>query len=156
MNNNNLENYFRNQQVSLQWLPVLRAMALELSSCAQAEELRLLFVKIGARFAQEVQEQFLHINTLTELEESLNVFWAQINWGWVSLTDVGESIDITHQAAPLSEAFGDEALGWSVGLLEGFYQTIFGVLGASAAMQVRDTGESDAMTLYLRFGLAVR
>ncbi|NCN69653.1 MAG: hypothetical protein GW907_00675 [Betaproteobacteria bacterium] len=155
MNNNNLENYFRNQQVSLQWLAVLRAMALELSASASPVELRLLFSKIGTRFANEVQEQFMNVNTLAELEEGLNVFWAQINWGWVNLTDAGDSIGITHQAAPLAEAFGDESLSWCVGLLEGFYHNIFSVLGASAAMQVRDTGESDAMTLRLRFELAV-
>lgn len=153
MNPPNLESYFRSQQVSLQWLPVLRAMALELSATARPEELRLLFFKAGGRFAQDVQAQFIHIKTLTELQEELNIFWAQINWGWVNFTETDAAVNITHQAAPLAEGFGDESLGWSVGLLEGFYQNIFIVLGASSAMKVRDSGESDAMTLCLRFGL---
>lgn len=155
MNTPNLESYFRSQQVSLQWLPVLRAMALELSEAARPEDLRLLFTKIGGRFALDVQEQFIHIKTLTELQENLNIFWAQINWGWANFEDTENAVNITHQAAPLAEAFGDESLGWSVGLLEGFYQNIFSVLGASSAMKVRAYGESDAMALRLRFGLDV-
>ena len=76
-----------------------------------------------------------------------------MNWGWVELTEVKGYIDIVHHAAPLAEAFGDEALEWSVGLLEGFYQTIFSVLGASDKMVARSIGEpSDGMELRLRFG----
>ncbi len=154
MQKNDLENYFRNQQVSLQWLAVLRAMALELSASAQADELRLLFSKIGERLAADVHSQFQDVHTLSELEQGLNFFWSQINWGWTSFQEVGESIEITHSAAPLAEAFGADALGWSVGLLEGFYQHMFRLLGASAAMQVHDTGASQAMTLRLRFARA--
>ncbi len=154
MQKNNLESYFRNQQVSLQWLAVLRAMALELCASAQPDELRLLFSKIGERLAAELHAQFQDINTLPELEQGLNLFWSQINWGWSSFQEAGESIEITHWAAPLAEAFGADNLGWSVGLLEGFYQNMFRLLGASTAMQVRDTGASQAMTLRLRLARA--
>ena len=69
------------------------------------------------------------------------------------MNEVKGSIDIAHHASPLAEAFGDEALEWSVGLLEGFYQTVFSVLGASEKMVVRSIGEiSDGMDIRLRFG----
>lgn len=153
MSGDKLQNYFRGQQVSLQWLPVLRAMATELSAQNDTKALRHLFFKIGERFAQDTSDLFEGVQSLGELEERLNDFWTRINWGWVDLKDVKDFIEISHQAAPLSEAFGDDANEWSVGLLEGFYQSVFGLLGASETMTVRaDVGPSEAMDVQLRFG----
>jgi hypothetical protein len=151
--NEALQNYFREQQVSLQWLPVLRAMASELSTQTPAEELLELFSKIGERFAADTEDHFQDAETLTQLEESLNYFWARINWGWVTFREAKGCIEITHSAAPLAEAFGDEALGWSVGLLQGFYQRAFSALGASDTMVVRTVGEpTGGLDIHLRFG----
>lgn len=153
MTNNALQDYFRGQQVSLQWLPILRAMALEMSAHAEADELRHLFFNIGERFAKDTEDRFHGVQTLTQLEESLNDFWGRINWGWVDLREETGAIDITHHAAPLAEAFSDEALNWSTGLLEGFYQTVFNVLGASDTMVVRNVGESSGgVGVRLRYG----
>ena len=153
MISNNLQSYFREQQVSLQWLPILRAMALEMSANADATSLNQLFARIGARFATDAQDCFQDVQTLTQLKENLNDFWARINWGWVELTEVKGGIDITHQAAPLAEAFGDESLEWSCGLLEGFYQHVFKQLDTSDTMSVRRLGFStDGMEIRLNFG----
>lgn len=153
MANDTLQQYFRNQQVPLQWLPILRSMALEMASYADAKSLRQMFFNIGERFAKDAEDRFQDIETLDQLQQSLNDFWFRLNWGWVELTEVKGYIDIVHHAAPLAEAFGDEALEWSVGLLEGFYQTVFSVLGASDKMVARSIGEpSDGMELRLRFG----
>lgn len=153
MSSDKLHNYFRRQQVSLQWLPVLRAMASEMSANTNAKDLRRLFFKIGERFANDTGDLFHGVQSLAQLEESLNDFWSQINWGWVELTEVKGYIDIAHQAAPLVEAFGDESFEWSIGLLEGFYQSVFSVLGASESMVVRGVGESSGgMDVLLRFG----
>jgi hypothetical protein len=152
MPNDNFINYFRSQQVSLQWLPILRALALELSANADAAGLRQLFFKVGERFAKDVEERFQDVQTLAELEEYLNEFWAQLNWGWVHFAEANGAIEIEHQAAPLAEAFGDESLAWSVGLLEGFYQTVFTVLGAGDTMKVAAIDESCSdMTVQLCF-----
>jgi hypothetical protein len=149
----NLESYVRGQQISLQWLPVLRAMATEMSEHSNASDLRNLFFKIGWRFGKDTEHFFEGVHSLSQLEESLNDFWSRINWGWVSLVEAKGYIDIGHQAAPLAEAFGDESLGWSVGLLEGFYQSIFGVLGANQAMVCRSAGDScTGINVQLRFG----
>ncbi|WP_147376928.1 cellulose biosynthesis protein BcsD [Noviherbaspirillum saxi] len=150
---NDIQQYFRTQQVPLQWLPILRAMAIEMSAYADAKDLHHLFFNIGERFAKNAESHFQGMQSLDQLEESLNDFWSRLNWGWVDLNELKGYIDITHQAAPLAEAFGDEALGWSVGFLEGFYQTVFAVLGASNKMVVRSTGDIvDGMELRLRFG----
>lgn len=154
MATNNLPNYFRGQQVSLQWLPVLRALAAEMASHPEPNDLRRLFFKIGERFAKDTESLFRDVQTIAQLEESLNDFWCRINWGWVDLNEADGSIFITHQAAPLAEAFGDDALEWCVGLLEGFYQNVFNVLGASDTLVVRSIGElTDGMNIRLRFGL---
>lgn len=155
MTSENLESYFRGQQVSLQWLPVLRAMSSEMSARNDAKDLRQLFFRIGERFGKDTEDLFQGAQSLTQLEESLNDFWSRINWGWVDLTEVKGYIDIAHQSAPLAEAFGDDALAWSIGLLEGFYQSVFSVLGASDSMVVRGIDElCNGTDARLRFGRA--
>ncbi len=153
MENNTLENYFREQQVSLQWLPILRALAQEMSTRADVADLRQLFFQVGDRFAKDVDGRFAGVETLEQLEQLLNELWQQINWGWVELNEAKASVDIAHQAAPLAEAFGEDALDWSIGLLEGFYQHIFKVLGAGDSMLVQAIGgASGGMDIRLRFG----
>jgi hypothetical protein len=153
MERNPLENYFREQQVSLQWLPFLRAMASELSEQTDPESLRNLFASIGQRFAGESRDAFDKVNTLGALATSLNDFLAHINWGCVEINEVPGGVEIDHFAAPLAEAFGDDALTWSLGFLEGFYQALFGMLGASTSMQVRALDDQcEAMHLRFRFG----
>lgn len=129
--------YFREQQVSLQWLPVLRALAAELESRESPEVLRSLFSAMGQRLASEAGAQLGDPDTLAELQQSLNDFWSQMNWGWVTLTEQAGSLEILHHAAPLAEAFGDEALVWSCGFLEGFYQATCQGLGAQASLSVQ-------------------
>ena len=148
-----LEKYFRGQQVSLQWLPVLRALATEMAGQTPAKELRHFFFNVGARLASDTGDLFQSAKSLSQLEESLNDFWMRINWGWVVFTESESYIDISHHASPLAEALGDDALPWSVGLLEGFYQSVFHVLGASEAIVVRELTElSMGMDIRLRFG----
>lgn len=151
MENPTLELYFRDQQVSLQWLPVLRALALELGERADVADLRQLMFQVGTRFAVDVEQRFDSIESLSALEAALNELWQQMNWGYVALQEAKASVDILHYAAPLAQAFGDEALEWSIGLLEGFYHHVFKVLGAGDAMQVQGVG-SEGFNIQLRFG----
>jgi hypothetical protein len=150
MENHALEKYFRHQQVSLQWLPILRALASELMERVDVADLRQLFFQIGERFAIDAEDQFQEIETLGDLEQALNELWQQMNWGWTRLQEAKASVDIHHHAAPLAHAFGDDALEWSIGILEGFYQHVFKALGAGDAMQVQGVG-SKGITIHLRF-----
>lgn len=152
METTNLQTYFRAQQVSLQWMPFLRAIAAELSAQTDATNLRQLFFSVGQRFAMDTPELLQEIATLSRLEEALCAHWGRHQWGWVELSEVGDAIEIVHNASPLAEAFGDDSLPWSVGFLEGFYQSIFGALGASEAMNVSAVDDSrDGMAIRLRF-----
>ncbi len=146
-----LNAYFRSQQVSLQWSPILFSLAHELEGIAQAADLRLLFKKVGAGFAASVSEQFVDIETLPELNDALNDLWARTQWGWVQLQEAPDCIEIAHQFAPLQEAFGDKAMQWSIGLLEGFYQTVFQQFSASNRLQALCVGlQDDGQQIQLR------
>jgi hypothetical protein len=153
MDSNKLQTYLRAQQVSLQWFPFLRAMAQELSETTTAKDLRPLFVKVGKRMANDSKDLFTDIKSLAQLQDNLNDFWERINWGWVELRETNGAIEMAHQAAPLAEAFGNESMAWSTGLLEGFYHSVFAVLGASDTMAVREVGvANDGLTIQLRLG----
>jgi hypothetical protein len=150
---NTLENYFRSQQIPLQWSPLLRAMGQELAANADAQALHQLFFNVGSRFAITVHPQFEGTRTLADLNEALNNLWASMSWGQVTITEGETAIEIEHRYAPLAEAFGDEMLTWSIGVFEGFYQTIFRTFGASDKMHAKYVAEqSDPLNLQLRLG----
>lgn len=144
MSQDNFEHYFRTQQISLQWLPILRALSFELERHASAEDLRTLFFNTGNKFAEEIAPRCKDVVTLTQLQALLNEFWLQLSWGWVEFNETGGVVEISHYAAPLAEAFGESSLAWSVGLLEGFYENVFKILGASADTYVRVVMEASA------------
>jgi Cellulose synthase subunit D len=148
---NTLTDYFRSQQIPLQWSPFLRALAQELIANADKHALHQLFTNVGSRFATTVLPQFSGISTLKELNDALNGLWAPMSWGYVKLTEASTAIEIEHRYAPLAEAFGDEMLEWSVGVMEGFYQSVFRSFGASEKMTASYVPEkSDAMQIHLR------
>ena len=148
-----LTQYFRGQQVPLQWYGVLRAMAASWPAEVAPSDLRRMMFRVGEQFANDTQALFEGCQSLPQLEDALGDFWTRLNWGSVCLTEEAGAIGIDHRFAPLAEAFGDDALAWSVGLLEGFYQTVFRSLGADASMGVtpRET-ETKEMNVRLRFG----
>ncbi len=153
MSQDNFEQYFRSQQVSMQWMPVLRSLALELERNASAEDLRSLFFNTGKNLAEELSSHCEDVTTLSQLQEIINDFWLQMNWGWVELSEANAVVEIVHHAAPLAEAFGESSLTWSAGLLEGFYESIFKILGASDEMHVTaNMDESTAMSMWFNLG----
>ena len=154
MASDRLANYLKSQQVPVQWLSVLRAIAAELGANADSAQLHPLFVQVGVRFAQDAQDVLHGVNTLDGLNSALNEFWGGVQWGWVELLETPAGIEIAHHAAPLAQAFGDESLPWSSGLLQGFYQSIFASLDSSGSMEVSSMGQSeDGLEIHFLFGL---
>jgi hypothetical protein len=152
-NMNDLTHYFRTHQVPLQWSPILRALAVELTALlgSDLEALKALFRKTGERYAAEMAEQFEGIETLDELAEAFNELWQQSNWGLVTLNEAADGIEIAHQFAPLAQAFGVEELTWSSGFLEGFYQHGFQVAGAGSSLKVRVlSADDDGLSIHLK------
>ena len=135
-----LLSYLRAQQASLQWSPVLRALAAEIGGQSGHDALRDLFFRVGHRFATDMAGEFGGARSLAELEERLNSLWSRMNWGWVAFREDRDGVHVKHCCAPLAEAFGDESLPWSVGLLEGIYTSLFRQLGAGDTATVRIVG----------------
>ena len=79
MNLLQFQTYYKSQQVPLQWLPFLRALACELGTVADVETLKKIMSGTGARFAAEALEYFENAQTLAELEQGLNEFWLRTN-----------------------------------------------------------------------------
>jgi predicted hydrocarbon binding protein len=152
MTTENFKNYVKAQKINPQWAKVLRAMASEMSSVSEVPDLRDFFYRIGEQFAATTGETFAGVETLDDLESSLNSFWVDMTWGWVELVEDDEGINIAHQCSPLAQAFGEDALSWSVGFLEGFYHTLFTEFGASDDMVMNCVSASlDGMDIRLRF-----
>lgn len=146
-------NYYRTQQTSQQWVDFLLALAAELSSQASESELRLVFSGVGKRQALLLGAFIEHVQTLDELQDALNHYWSQQHWGCVRFEEATDYVEILHSASPLSNALGENALPWSIGYFEGFYEQVFKVLGAGQDMRVLATGsEEEGLNLYFRFG----
>lgn len=144
--------YYRQQHISPQWQAVLTALSQELGQQFDPEGLRTLWAQVGERLASEGQDRWANAQTLQDLQEALNAFWAEKQWGLVQLSEGDGQVLIDHWAAPLADAFGADALDWSVGLLEGFYQAVFSQMGAGQDMRVRaqpDAGDTPHIQLAL-------
>lgn len=149
-----LEQYFRSQQVPLQWSPILRALSEQFNQTAGDDTslLRDLFRGVGRRFAQSVVDQYAGCGSLADLTDAFNGLWSELNWGMVEMVEQADLVSINHYYAPLAEAFGGDSLCWSVGLLEGFYQASFQQLGAGEEFGVQFVAQADdGMSLNFRF-----
>ena len=71
MTTQTLNDYFRSQQVPLQWSPILRCLADELRANAQTDEatLKKLFRAVGDRFASQMAYRFDSAQTLTDFND---------------------------------------------------------------------------------------
>ena len=127
--------YLEDVQCSRQWQAVLALLADELQSQTDADELRAVMKRIGARLVAEWPA--FGCDSLEELQGAVNAIWRDMNWGWVEMQDNGDHINLTHYASPLRAAFGDAAMQWTPALLEGVYGDLFGRLGADATLQLR-------------------
>ncbi len=149
-----LNDYFRSQQVSLQWAPVLRALAVQALKQLDARAAEQLFAATGAQMAQDLAAEFEGINQLTELTAALNEVWAHMNWGWVDLADSPNGIKINHHYPPTISAFGTANQVLGDRLLAGFYEGVFRQQGASERMRVIPLeSEPDRVELILSRGV---
>ncbi|RQR49243.1 cellulose synthase [Burkholderia sp. Bp9126] len=117
-----------NQQFSLQWHGLLRALAAEFEAQLDHNDLRKLMFRIGERFA--VEHPLSACESIRELAETLNARWAAIQWGYVELAAEPDYMRMTHYGAPL-RSFGNTALSWTSAFLQGTYQAWFDAMGAT-------------------------
>lgn len=103
-------------------------------------------VAVGQDWAQAERERFAGSGTLEALADSLNSYWAEARWGWARLEETDDGLEVYHHASPLGEAHPS-----LVGVLEGFYETVFKLLGADGDMVVQLVeAANDGFDLHLR------
>lgn len=144
--------YLLKQQQNRQWDFFLQSFARVFSSQLSNEDLRDLMQKIGHESAKELPLD--QINTLEDLEKSLNLFWEHVRWGAVSLEEKEGALLIKHFYSPLVVTFKEEDLVWVVGFLEGLYQHVFHRLGAGSELQVQwapTEEEKESLSFQLSF-----
>ena len=144
--------YYQRITCSAQWMEFNRAMAAELSAGLPPEEIRLLFRRIGERVAQALP--VARCDTLDELGAGFNARWNAIDWGFATLVEVDDHLQITHACSPLAQAFGPEAPDWAGGFFEGAYQDWFAAQGTPPGLRVRAeaAGADGPAQVVLRLG----
>lgn len=143
--------YYSQQQCSEQWRVFITALADELTAQMALAERRQLMHALGERMATKLTHS--NVNTLAELEKSINELWSQMQWGYVSLYEQADSIGLTHFCSPLRHAFGADAMQWAPALLQGVYARWFSAFGAGDDLQLRQVapaqGGDDAIEFKL-------
>lgn len=132
--------YLLEHQISPQWRGMLSALASEFEAQIGRDELRQLMHRVGCRFA--AAHPLPACGSTAELARTLNLYWHDMDWGYVELADEADSLCIVHYCAPL-QAFGNTALTWTPAFLEGVYQTWLSALGAQG-LSVAQTSEYGA------------
>lgn len=136
--NQNVPGFVRFFQAQPMRLPdaLYTALATELTSRFPSATLRGWCRVLGRQWAVQARSAFSDAEDLSALAGALNTYWASAGWGWVLLEETDSGLDVHHQASPLPQGIGTDNLGWSVGLLEGFYDTVFKQLGAADDLQL--------------------
>ena len=148
-----LEDCFRAQQLSAQWAFALPALAEAMAGSAAERELKALFRQAGRSMGEAAVDAMAEVDTISDLEASLNAFWHVRRWGRVTLGERKGHMEIVHYAAPLAAAFGEASLVWTCGLLEGFYEAVLHALGAGDGLAVvAESSDAEGLVLRFRFG----
>lgn len=144
--------YFLSRPVNPQWSDFLHSLAEELGEQMGAEEIRAFFTVLGRRIAR--RNPLAAGETLHDLERVINDYLARCDWGWMRVRDLNSSLEFLHSCAPLRRAFGDAALDWAPGLLEGLYSEWLKQSGAEESLVLQQLGRAEGVADTLRFRLA--
>ena len=135
ISNETLLDYYERSNCSVQWLEFNRAFAAELSDGLPAEEIRKLFYRIGSRIANALP--LARCDTVDELQQAVNARWDAIDWGFGTLHEEGEYLNITHACSPMAVAFGPESgPEWAAGFFEGAYGAWFAGQGMPTGLRI--------------------
>jgi len=139
MSRNNAQ-YYEGQQCSRQWKAFLSAFASEFASKGETKDLRAFMHQLGRTMANEYT--ITDGSSLQALEDKMNSIWAELDWGWVELSEEAEALVVAHRASPFKMAFGVGALSWSPALLEGIYAQWFESLGMDPTLRLLQKGDA--------------
>ena len=135
-----VSDHLARQQCARQWRHFLHALAAEFATALSPADLRTLSRRIGLRFATELP--LPPQPTLDGVQAAMSRQWQDLDWGWVSLVQHTDHVEINHFCSPLTAAFGAPAVDWATGFLEGVYQQWFEQQGAPG-LSVSQTQATD-------------
>lgn len=129
------------ERVSPQWAVFLDLLSAELQAQLTAAEYRQLLRRLGSRFAETVP--LGPCADLAELAGEANRVWRRMQWGFVAMLDVGQSLRVTHRASPLPAALQLDA-DVAGGFLEGVYATWLSAAGSPQTLTLSQVEGSGA------------
>ena len=144
--------YLMSRTEAPKWAAFLRVLADELNAQMSVEDIRAFFFVLGQRLGEA--ESIGEPESLDDLESLANQYFDRQGWGILQIRDVHTSLELVHHCAPLRAAFGDQAMKWSGGLLEGIYTAWLEQMGAGGELQLRQIGEIEGGMDTMRFRLA--
>lgn len=144
--------YFLSAPAGTQWTEFLAVLSEELADQMSPEENRAFLTVLGRRIAR--RNPLTQGETLQDLENFVNEFLRSSGWGWMRVRDLNSSLEFLHSCSPLRQAFGDAAMDWAPGLLEGLYSEWLKQLGADPALVFQQLGRPEGLPDTLRFRLA--
>ncbi len=134
--------YYAQQQASRQWRDFIGAMGAEFGAQLDQNDLRKLMARLGMRFADGIDVS--PCTTLDQLQQCVNQFWADLDWGWVEFSESDNWLDIRHLCSPLRATFGEACSNWTPAFFEGVYQRWFDITGIDPGLRVQQVGTADA------------
>jgi hypothetical protein len=144
--------YLLSQPQNAQWSFFLQALAEEMASQMPPDELRIFFQTVGKRIARS--HGVVVGDSLSDLQEAFNAVFSDKGWGWCVVSDGGQYLEILHGCAPLRQGFGDAAMPWVAGLLEGMYSQWLLQMGAGSSLKLQQVGEVETPADVFTFHLA--
>ena len=144
--------YLMSRPADGQWGGFLGVLAEELSAQMPASETKAFLAVLGRRWARRLP--LATASDLKQLEKNINTALSYCNWGWVQVVDLNNCVEFRHSCAPLRKAFGDEAMVWASGLLEGLYEEWLREQGAGRGLVLRQVGRAEGAADTLSFRLA--
>lgn len=128
--------YLKDRGMADREMAVLRAFARELSERMPVEQLRSLAYLAGKRFAGD--HGVGSAKTVSDFESFANQLFLELDWGWISVSEAAEGVDLRHGCAPLQRWFGDTGRSWGGGFFEGVYAEWMRQLGAGPHLDVKE------------------
>lgn len=140
------------ERIAPQWATFLSLLGNELASQLTPEELRQLLVRLGSRFAET--NPLGPCEDVPALQNAFNRVWGPMQWGYATVSDLGQHLAVTHRACPLPAA-----LQWDAELVGGYLEGAYGVwlhaAGAPAELVLKQQAAS-GLPMHMVFELTAR
>ena len=127
------------ERISPQWAVFLDLLSSELQMQLMPAEYRHFLTRLGSRFAEAVP--LGACTDLTGMAREANQVWQRMQWGYVTMADLGGNLCVTHKASPLPAALQLDAQV-AGGFLEGVYGAWLAAAGSPSTLALKQVDGS--------------